>query len=231
MFGFEKTRFGFVWIALVALFAHEASAQRDPPVWHCYLSPIEVVPDRTDVTVKFTLHHGGGPHEHVERQCYLLLYRKAQEQAILRAVGERDFVSKEAQDERPFLRSLEDEGLLHVEESRVAMIEASSVGRGFSFQFGLKGGQLLKAAQRLKGYSSAKASVAGKWSWHDDALGLIAFVPVNDSVYATKVSGELQKMYDFARVMDTDTSVLMFKPLPYNLTLRESKTEVTVHVH
>ncbi|MEO1524594.1 MAG: hypothetical protein AAFX06_04120, partial [Planctomycetota bacterium] len=136
--------------------------------------------------------------------------------------------------ENGFFENLKDEALVRVMESKVAKRAkrlVSDVTPCFSYKFKLDGNEMDKEAQRLGGFDSENVSVAGKSRWHNDALGLIVFVPVNDSPYATAVDEKLQQTHDFGRVMNGETSILYFKPLPYAFTLRKINAGAMVHIH
>ena len=218
-------------MAILLTLSSTTSAQRDSPVWSCYLSPIEIRPKRTDATVKFTFHKVGGPHEHFEHQCVLLLYRKADEQEILDFINPPATVAKKNQKEVPFLEELRKRSLIVELSSKVAKRRSCDQSYCFDFEFDLKGSDLVIHRGKLAGYDPDNASDAGQWTWHQDDLSLIAFVPVNDSIYSTKVDKTLRQTHDFGRVMNVETSILYFKPLPYRLTLRTKGKDTTVLVH
>ena len=90
---------------------------------------------------------------------------------------------------------------------------------------------MFRAVQRLGNFDIKSVDVAGDYTWFEDKFKLIVFVPVNDSAQATKVSAELRKMYDFANFMDFQSSLLYFRPLPYEFQFKKYGAANTLLVY
>jgi hypothetical protein len=91
----------------------------------------------------------------------------------------------------------------------------------FPFKFTFTYETLFRAVQQLGNFDMKSVDVVGSYTWFNDKFKLIVFVPVNDSAQATKVSAELHKMYDFAGLMDFESSLLYFRPLPYEFQFKK----------
>src|SRR5262249_54543561 len=94
------------------------------------------------------------------------------------------------------------------------------------FKFSFTYETLFSSLQKLGNFRADNVTDSGSTMWFNDKFKLLVFIPVNDSPYATKVSAELRKRDDFASVMEFETSLLYFRPLPYELNFtkyRESK--------
>lgn len=216
-----------------------AFAQRDAPVFDSFLSPITVgKPENSEIHASFTLHKTGGPHEHVEHQCYVLLYLKKDEASIRKTVGSEELTDKSLALEESFIAKLEKQNLVVTLESKVAKLVRRSRedgGRGpdagFPFEFKFKNRVLFDEVTKLSNFDSTNVTVFGKSSLFNDQIGIIAFVPVNDSVYATKVKPDLRATIDFANFTDSKTAVLYFRPLPYSFNFCKRDGEVLIYIN
>jgi hypothetical protein len=56
----------------------------------------------------------------------------------------------------------------------------------------------------------------------------MVFVPVNNSAQANKVSPEI---HHFANVMNDSTSLLYFRPLPYELDMQTYEKKVLIYIN
>lgn len=233
-------RIAWVSIFIGVLCVSTAFGQRDAPVWESYLPKFSVYHEDGDrrgaITVDFLFKKNGGPHEHTEHQAYVLIYLKKDEEQILKLAGDSQLVGKKNEKTKLFLDVLAEKKLVVPLGSQVAKLNSrdgrtqrfadvrGNPKRGgvdsldaftFPFKFTFTYEELFQSAKKLGNFRPENATVSGKSTWFEDKFKLIVFVPVNDSGHANKVSSELRKMYDFANVMDFDTSLLYFRPLPY----------------
>lgn len=224
---------GFLWVST-------AFGQRDAPVWESYLPKISIYHENSGgqaaITIDFLFKKNGGPYEHTEHQAYILVYLKTDEEQILKLAGDSQLVKKQNEKTKLFLEVLVDKKLVVPLESQVAKINSpdrstprfadvkgnpkhtgvdSLAEFSFPFKFTFRYETLFQSVQKLGNFHSENATIAGKSRWFNDKFKLMVFVPVNDSGHATKVSPKLRETHDFANVMDYDTSLLYFRPLPY----------------
>jgi len=59
----------------------------------------------------------------------------------------------------------------------------------------------------------------------------MVLIPVNDSRQATKVSAKIRENYDFAAVMNFETSLLYFRPLPYEFEFKKYEDTLTIYIY
>ncbi|HBE70085.1 MAG TPA: hypothetical protein DDW52_18210 [Planctomycetaceae bacterium] len=228
-----------VSVILALVFSTEVNAQRDAPVWSCYLSPISILDKHPLISTQFVLHKDGGPHEHFEHQCYILLYLKTDEDEILKSIVDEAFVDKKKQAEHSFLVSLEEKGMVVRLATKVARRMLREKGKeqqctsGFCypFEFDFSISDLFKKLNSVKNFDANDVKVSGKSTWFNQKFGLIAFVPVNDSIYSTDVADELQQTHDFANIMDSNTSILYFRPLPYEFSFKRHEEKVILYIN
>jgi hypothetical protein len=220
------------------LFNPSARAQRDSPVWDSYLSPISVQAESGSLSADFLFHKNGGPHEHSEHQCYVLLYLKQDEQAILKTVSDAVLVKKKDQDTKPFLKMLTQRKLVVTLETKVAKRISEDdreykchSGFCFPFKFKFDNETLLNELDKLANFDAENVTVSGKATWFNDDFKLMVFVPVNDSVYSTLVSPKLRKTYDFANVMDDETSILYLRALPYSFGFKGYEQNLILYIN
>ena len=231
-----------VWLPILAgfLWASTALGQRDAPVWESYLPSVSVYHDdsngRPAITIDLLFKKNGGPYEHTEHQAYILAYLKKDEGEVFKVAADPQLTKKHAEKTRRFLNLLVEKKLVAPLESQVAKINSRTGGtprfpdvkgnprqlgassRGefsFPFKFTLTYDALFESIRKLGNFHPENATDAGGSRWYDDVFKLMVFVPVNDSGYADKVSRELQETHDFANVMNSETSILYFRPLPY----------------
>lgn len=228
-----------IMIAIVLNVPSTVIAQRDAPVWNCYLSPISISDDHPNMEVRFVLHKDGGPHEHFEHQCYLLVYLKENEDVIRQRVQDSHFIDKANQERQSFLKKLEQQKLI----ARVGTQVAKNIpddqrescgcisGKCFRYKFTINVSQLFEKLDVNLGFDPAQSKVSGNSTWFDQRLGMIVFVPTNDSPLANEVARELQQTHDFAHLMDWDTSILYFKPLPYEFQYRRIKGKLVLSIN
>ena len=224
-------------VLLVLLWVAPAFAQRDAPVWEAYLPQVLIYHDEVSsnraITVDFLFKKNGGPHEHTQHQAYMLVYLKKDEEQILKLAADPQLISKKNEKTKKFLDLLIEKKLVVSLDTQVAKITESSARyadvRGtpkragaatreeftFPFKFTFSNETLFQSVQKLGSFNVKSVNVAGSSEWFDDKFKLIVFVPVNDSAHATKVPSELHKMYDFANVMNFESALLYFRPLPY----------------
>lgn len=247
-------RIAWLSILIVLLWASTAVAQRDAPVWECYLPKVLIYRDESNsrpaLTVDFLFKKHGGPHEHTEHQAYVLAYLKKDEEQILKLAADPQLITKKNEKTKLFLDVLAEKKLVVPLDSQVAKLNQESPARyadvkgnpkracadtladfTFPFKFTFTYDALFLAVQKLGSFNSKGVNVAGSSTWFDDKFKLLVFVPVNDSAQATKVSAKLREMYDFANVMDFQTSLLYFRPLPYEFGFKKYGEDVMIYIN
>ena len=233
-------------IFVVVLLGSTAFGQRDAPVWESYLPQFSIYHDSSKghdvITIDFLFKKNGGPIEHTEHQAYILVYLKKDEEQILKLARDSELIKKQNEKTaKPFLEFLVNKKLVVPLESQVAKINSpdrrtprfadvrgnprrSGVDTlakfSFPFKFTFTYETLFQSVRKLGNFSSENVTIVNKATWFNDKFKFMAFVPVNDSAHATKVSPEVHKSWDFAGVMDVDSVLLYFRPLPYELSLQ-----------
>lgn len=237
-----------VWVSIFValLWVSTAFGQRDAPVWEAYLPKISIYHESSGqqdaITIDFLFKKNGGPYEHNEHQAYILVYLKTDEEQILRLAADSQLVKKQNEKTKLFLDVLVDKKLVAPLEPQVAKINspdrrtprfpdvkgnpkragADSLAEfSFPFKFTFRYETLFQSVQKLANFHSENATIAGNSTWFNDKFKLMVFVPVNDSRHATKVSPKLRETHDFANVMDYNTSLLYFRPLPYEFSFKK----------
>lgn len=238
-----------LWILVCCLLGSVALAQRDAPVWECYLPSINVMHadgDRIDFDLVFKKETG--PVEHKEHQMYLLAYLTEDEAEIMKISEDLKLLDKKSEGKQ-FFDVLTEEGLVAVIAIQVAprqgfagqdMVgrysDGSDAGRAkeaflklntFSFQFSATYEDLYREVAKLKHFDANKR---GPFGYFEDNFKVLAFVPVNDSKYATDVREGVKGENDFANggfekdangdPLSRSTPILYFRPLPYEFELR-----------
>ena len=159
----------------------------------------------------------------------------------MKLAGDAELVKKQNEKTKLFLEVLVDKKLVVPLESQVAKINSpdrhtprfadvrgnprrSGVDTlakfSFPFKFTFTYETLFQSVRKLGNFSSENVTIVNKATWFNDKFKFMVFVPVNDSAHATKVSPEVHKSWDFAGVMDVDSVLLYFRPLPYELGLQ-----------
>lgn len=238
-------------IVIAFLCVSPAFAQRDAPVWECYLPRVSIFHaasgNQRALTIDFLFKKSGGPHEHVEHQAYILLYLQKDEEQILKLAGDPELTKKENEKSKLFLDLLVEKKLVVPLESHVAKIkqtprfpdvrgypqndEAADLEYSFPFNFTFAYETLFQSARKLGNFNPQEVRVAGRSTWSEDKFKLMVFVPVNDSRHATKVSAKLREMYDFANLMDFKTALLYFRPLPYEFSFKKFDENMLVYIN
>jgi hypothetical protein len=251
-------RIGWLSILIVLMCVSTAIAQRDAPVWECYLPQVSIYHDNTNskapaITVDFLFKKNGGPHEHTEHQAYVLLYLKKDEDEILKLAADPELTKKKNETQngktKLFLDLLVEKKLVVALDSQVAKIDrtprfqdvkgnpkpqttADTLAEfSFPFKFTFTYDTLFQSLQKLGNFNVENAEVVGKERWFNDKFKLIVFVPVNDSAHATKVSPKIHEMYDFANVMDFKTALLYFRPLPYEFGFKRYDENTLIYIN
>jgi len=248
------------WLSILVLFlwVSPAFGQRDAPVYESYLPQFSIYHDTINghnaITIDLLFKKNGGPVEHTEHQAYILVYLKKDEEQILKLAGDSQLVDKQNEKKtKPFLDLLVDKKLLVPLETQVAKI--NSPGRrtprfadargyprrsgvdtlasfSFPFKFTFTYDKLFQTVRGLGHYSSATEEIyTEKITYFHDKFKFIVFVPVNNSAQANKVSPEVHKSWDFANVMDDSTSLLYFRPLPYELDMETYEKSVLIYIN
>ena len=229
-------RMAHLSVLILLLCASTAFAQRDAPVWEAYLPQVSIYHDNSNsqaaLTIDFLFKKNGGPHEHTEHQAYVLVYLKKDEEQILKLAQDSELTKKQNEKTKLFLDLLVEKKLVVPLESQVAKINRTprfADVRGnpqrsgaetlaefsFPFKFTFTYETLFQSVGKLGNFRPDSVNVSGSSTWFEDKFKLIVFVPVNDSRHATKVSAKIREAYDFANVMNFQTALLYFRPLPY----------------
>jgi len=246
-------RIAWLSVLIVILSASTALAQRDAPVWECYLPQVSIYHDDTNskapaITIDFLFKKNGGPHEHTEHQAYVLLYLKKDEEEILKLAADPELTKKKNEKTKLFLDLLVEKKLVVALDSQVAKIDrtprfadvkgnpkrsgAETIAEfSFPFKFTFADETLFQSAQKLGNFNPENADLVGQQKWFRDKFKLIVFVPVNDSAHATKVSPKIHEMYDFANVMDFKTALLYFRPLPYEFGFKKYEETTLIYIN
>ena len=247
-------RMTWLSILFVFLWASTAFGQRDAPVWESFLPQISVHHDTSDrpqaIKVEFLFMKNGGPHEHTEHQAYVLVYLQKDEEQILKLAADPQLKKKKNEKTKRFIDLLVEKKLVVPLQSQVAKIIEVSMsryagGKGnpkptdddddvasvFPFKFTFANNTLFQSVQKLGNFDLKSVDIAGNYTWFNDKFKLMVFVPVNDSAQADKVSAKLREMYDFAGLMDFESSVLYFRPLPYEFTFKKYKDDPLMMVY
>ena len=199
-------------------------AQRDAPVWDSHLGSTSVYKsDKLSLNVDLVYRKTGGPIDHTEHQLELYACLDRDVPAILKIADRKSLLDKQSK-EKQFLDVLLDAKLLTKLESKVAKRsnprikddkltpEQKWVG-AFQYRFQFANQSLFESAGKLSGFDPKKTQKTTSYETFDDKFRIIAFVPVNDSKYSTKVADEVRASPDFAHFMDIQTPILYFKPL------------------
>jgi len=235
------------WLAIliVCICVSTAYAQRDAPVWECYLPKVSIYHEQTEknpaLTIDLLFKKNGGPHEHTEHQAYVLVYLKKDEEQILKLAGDPQLTKKQNEKtSKLFLDLLVEKKLVVSLDSQVAQINRHAGSRyadvrgtpkqsaadslmefTFPFKFTFTYERLFQSVQKLGNFNLQSVNVVGKEVWFDDKFKLMVFVPVNDSRHANKVSSRIREAYDFANGMNFETALLYFRPLPYEFEFKK----------
>jgi hypothetical protein len=241
-------RIALLSILIVFVGVSTAFGQRDAPVWESFLPKISVHHAKSDrptaIKVEFVFMKNGGPHEHTEHQAYVLVYLQKDEEQILKLAADPELRKKKNEKTKRFLDLLVEKRLVAPLQSQVAKITEVSMsrydgGKGnsrragndddveyvFPFKFTFTNEALFQSVQKLGNYDPKNVDVSGDYTWFNDKFKLMVFVPANDSAQADKVPAKLRKSYDFVGSFDFDSSLLYFRPLPYEFEFKKYKEE------
>ena len=226
-------------ILILLLCVPTTFGQRDAPVWESYLPKILIYHNDSNghpaLTIDLLFKKNGGPHEHTEHQAYILAYLKKDEEEILKLAADPQLTKKQNEKTKLFLDLLVEKKLVVPLDSQVAGInrtgstqrypdvkgnpkqaDSDSITQfTFPFKFTFTYEALFQSVRKLGNFNLENVNVAGSSTWFNDKFKLIVFVPVNDSAHASKVSPKVREAYDFAGVMNFNTALLYFRPLPY----------------
>jgi hypothetical protein len=237
---------------LIILLCVPAFGQRDSPVWESYLPKISIYHDdlnsRPALTIDFLFKKNGGPYEHKEHQAYVLVYLKKDEEEILKLATDPQLVNKKNEKTKLFLDLLVEKKLVVSLDSQVAKIGstprfpdvkgnptrtgADAIDQfSFAYKFTFTYDTLFQSVQKLGHFNAQNVNVVGSSTWFDDKFKLIVFVPVNDSLHATKVSPKIREAYDFASVMNSNTALLYFRPLPYEFGFKKYQQDTLIYIN
>ena len=241
-----------------ALLGTSLRAQRDAPVWECYLASTTIRhgKDKT-LDLRLLFKKEGGPYEHTEHQMYLLAYLQKDEKAVMKIANDPKLLDKDAgKDKKLFLDVLLERRLVTVLDTKVSKRSAAPaqdvtgkyrdgtdqskdplLRNAMDFRFTVKKNALFQKASKLKGFDP-KNFVQSDRKYFNDMLKFLVFVPVNDCRYSTKIEKKLQTTHDFAHFDPSrkddfrQTPKLYFKPLSWVLQFKElEKGEYLVYVN
>ena len=241
-------------ISILLLLVSTALAQRDAPVWEAYLPQLSVYHDnlnqRPAITIDFLFKKNGGPHEHTEHQAYVLVYLKKDEEQITKLAADPELIKKKNEKTKLFLDLLVEKKLVVTLDSKVAPINREGDPRypdvkgnpkregaadltqfTFPFKFTFTYDSLFQSVRKLGNFDPKNVNEGGSSTWFNDKFKLIVFVPTNDSGHANKVSAKVHEMYDFANVMNFATSLLYFRPLPYEFSFKKYQDDTLVYIN
>jgi hypothetical protein len=247
-------RIAFLSILIGFLGVSTAFGQRDSPVWDSYLPQISIYHEDTNkqgaLTIDFLFKKNGGPHEHTEHQAYVLVYLKKDEEQIMKLAADPELIKKKNEKTKVFLDLLVDQKLVVPVETKVAKINGETTPRfaddrgtfkrtgvdtlaafSFPFKFTLTYEKLFQSVQKLGNFNVQDVNDVGKSTWYKDKFKLMVLIPVNDSRQATKVSAKIRENYDFAAVMNFETSLLYFRPLPYEFEFKKYEDTLTIYIY
>jgi hypothetical protein len=247
-----RMRMAWLSILIVLLYSPAAFGQRDSPVWESYLPKISIYHDdlnsRPALTIDFLFKKNGGPYEHKEHQAYVLVYLKKDEEEILKLAADPQLISKKNEKTKLFLDLLVEEKLVVSLDSQVAKIGSTPRFpdvRGnptrtgadaldqfsFAYKFTFTYETLFQSVHKLGHFNAENVNVVGSSTWFDDKFKLIVFIPVNDSRHANKVSATIREAYDFASVMNSNTALLYFRPLPYEFGFKKYQQDTLIYIN
>src|ERR1044072_1086113 len=119
-------RIAWLSILIVLLCVSTAVAQRDAPVWECYLPKVSIYHDESNsrpaLTVDFLFKKHGGPREHTEHQAYVLASLKKDEDQIVKLAADPQLVTKKNEKTKVFLDLLVEKKLVVALDSQVAKL-------------------------------------------------------------------------------------------------------------
>ena len=222
-------------LLLISAFTSEAEAQRDPPVWDSYLPRTVVYSQRLTLDFEATWNKGGGPVEQSSHaQMYVLLYLEKDENEIMELSKSEKLTNKKESVNDSILSTLEERKLAIVLDTKVATLEKSDLtkklkrkmekGFNYDFEFSFDYSKLLEKYKGLANFDKKSVrDAASLGQYFDDKVKLLIVVPVNDSPLATLIPDKLKNSYDFAHLMNYETSIHYFKPLPQRYKLRQLK--------
>lgn len=244
------------WLFL-NFFSQTVFAQRDPPSAECNLACITVFhKDPHTISVDLLFKKTGGPHEHFERQMYILAYLKSDEAEIMKLASDPSLLDKNAPDKKMVLDVL-------LEKKFVAILETKAVIRNnydpvmyrdvivqkpgknadndekanlewqtYPFKFTFTNEELFKTINQLANFHADNV-VNSDDVYFNEKFCFLAFVPVNDSKYASKIPAEMRKSLDFAGLPGNyKTPLLYFRPLPYELQFAKTRLgEIKIYIN
>lgn len=242
-------------LLLLVLAPRIALAQRDPPLFECYLPSIKVSHAAGDrLLLDLILKKETGPVEHWEHQMYLLMYLLEDEDEVLKIASDPDLLDKsKGVDGKLFLDVLLARGLAVVSETKVAKrqhfagqdnrgeySDGSKVGRSeeeflrlntFAFSFSQAYNDLFDSASTLKHFRNEEAP-PDTVGISNQRFKILVYVPVNDCKYATAVREGVRGKNDFG--LDEygmgKTPILYCRPLPYEFVFRRD-SDVGVQIY
>lgn len=220
-------KFSLFTLCLVLSCPAFACAQRDAPVYHSFLPRIAMLNERTTLDFEITYKKAGGPNNQSARsQVYVLVYLEKDEAEILKLASDKELTTKSEDKEKLLLDVLVEEKLVTILETKVAEISESPIvisprsgrtSRGdncYDFEFSFDNGELFETIRKLKNFDET-GFVRYANRCYNDKFKLMIFVPVNDCRYANKLPDEQRELPDFAHLIDLETIIQYFKPLPY----------------
>jgi hypothetical protein len=240
--GHRMSRLAFL-VVLGLLFPSVALAQRDPPLTECYLTSITARHAEGDrIALDLVLKKETGATEHREHQMYLLAYLQEDEAEVLKICADEALLDKRAEgDSKLFLDVLLEKRLVTILETKTAprqgfagqdvtgkYSDGFKAGRDkadflklntFDYSFELPYHDLFEKVATLKHFRPEEVP-PGTLNFYKRKFKILAFAPVNDSKYASKVSKNIRGKPDFGLGHDLSTPILYCRPLPYEFQFR-----------
>jgi hypothetical protein len=248
------TKFAIAFTSCLLLFIapQAALAQRDAPVWECYLPKIEIYhEDDSKLSIDLLFKKNGGPYEHIEHQCYILAYLVGDEAEIMKLAADKELIKKK-ENKTPLIDVLVEKKLVTILESKAVKLKSpdgltqkfpdvtgnpaqnskSKIDHyTFPFQFTFKYQALFDARKQLGNFKKDDANQLDNQIWYKSNIKLLVFVPVNDTKYSDKVSADIRDKHDFAYSMNTETILLYFKPLSYEISFKKYDDKLLLYIH
>lgn len=191
-------------------FTIAAASAQWPSVHESYLANSTIYHSKNEsLTCELTYKITGGLNVHKQRQLYILIYMRKDEDEIMKIATTPDYLVKGSQAGPQFLDVLLEKKLVANLDSKVATMldrreakdergnplsndvvhegKFSLSFHSFSYSFSFSQSQILESLSKLPSFEKGKIDDANPYHYGDE-FGLLAFVPVNDSKYAEKVS-------------------------------------------
>lgn len=232
----------FVSLCLLVIIGTSAFAQGVPPVRQNYLSPVSVETGKEAcLDVRFSYHKDGGLRYHDQRQAQLLIYLKKDEAEILKIARVAEKLDNPKTDLAPFDKLMADRKLIIPLEAKLAkrLVGAAEKPKrryqfpldSFFFNFQLDYDTLLTTLKKLDHFDKQNVIKNRDTTTYRDEFGLIVFVPLNNSRYATLVPQRLRKLSDVGKFYRAEAPILYFRPLPCNFQMDQHDEDISLNIN